>query len=89
MRVRIGRFSKLGPCGPEVRVIVRHKGFAALQVSVSASPSSEHFTSLSVVNRACTCKLSDMLGPAKKRDAAKPHPSFEISGEIHSQERLM
>jgi len=41
MRVRIGRFSKLSPCGPEVRVIVRHKGFAALQVSVSASPSSE------------------------------------------------
>jgi hypothetical protein len=34
-------------------------------------------------------KLEDMLGPAKKRDAAKPRPSFEISGEIHSQERLM
>jgi len=28
MRVRIRRFSELGPCGPEVRVIVRHKGFA-------------------------------------------------------------
>jgi len=41
MRVRIGRFSKLSPCGPEVRGIVRHKGFAALQISVSASPSSE------------------------------------------------
>src|SRR5205807_120717 len=40
-RVRIRRFSKLSPCGPEVRVVVRHKGFAALQVSVSASPSSE------------------------------------------------
>jgi hypothetical protein len=40
-RVRIGRFSKLSPCEPEVRVVVRHKGFAALQVSVSASPSSE------------------------------------------------
>src|SRR6266581_2346078 len=41
MRVRIGRFSKLSPCGPEVRVIVRHKGFAALQVAVSAALSSE------------------------------------------------
>src|SRR6266851_5098393 len=40
-RVRIRRFSKLSPCGPEVRVVVRHKGFAARQVSVSASPSSE------------------------------------------------
>jgi hypothetical protein len=40
-RVRIRRFSKLSPDGPEVRVVVRHKGFAALQVSVSASPSSE------------------------------------------------
>ena len=40
-RVRIRRFSKLGPCGPEVRVVVRHKSFAARQVSVSASPSSE------------------------------------------------
>jgi hypothetical protein len=40
-RVRIRRFSKLSPCGPEVRVIVRHRGFAALQVAVSASPSSE------------------------------------------------
>jgi hypothetical protein len=40
-RVRIRRFSKLSPRGPEVRVIVRHKGFATLQVSVSASPSSE------------------------------------------------
>jgi hypothetical protein len=39
-RVRIRRFSKLSPDGPEVRVVVRHKGFAALQVSVSASPSS-------------------------------------------------
>jgi hypothetical protein len=89
MRIRIGRLSKLSPCGPEVRVIVRHKGFAALQVSVSASPSSEHFTCFSVVNRTCTSKLSDMLGPPKKRDAVKPRPSFEISGEIHSQERLM
>src|SRR5205807_7542878 len=41
MRVRIGRFSELSPCGPEVRVVVRHKGFATLQVSVSAAPSSE------------------------------------------------
>jgi Zn-dependent protease with chaperone function len=41
MRVRIRRFSELSPRGPEVRVVVRHKGFAALQVSVSASPSSE------------------------------------------------
>ena len=40
-RVRIRRFSELSPCGLEVRVVVRHKGFAALQVSVSASPSSE------------------------------------------------
>src|SRR5258708_38478142 len=40
-RVRIGRFSKLSPYGPEVRVVVRHKGFATLQVSVSALPSSE------------------------------------------------
>ena len=40
-RVRIRRFSKLSPCGPEVRVVVRHKGFAVLQASVSASPSSE------------------------------------------------
>ncbi len=40
-RVRIRRFSELSPCGPEVRFVVRHKGFAALQVSVSASPSSE------------------------------------------------
>ena len=40
-RVRIRRFSKLSPEGPEVRVVVRHKGFAALQVPVSASPSSE------------------------------------------------
>ncbi len=40
-RVRIRRFSELSSCGPEVRVVVRHKGFAALQVSVSASPSSE------------------------------------------------
>jgi hypothetical protein len=84
-----GKSGKFGPCGPEVRVIVRHKGFAARQVLVSASPSSEHFTFLSVVNRACACKLLDMLGPPKKRDAAKPRPSFEISGEIHSQERLM
>jgi hypothetical protein len=30
-----------------------------------------------------------MLGSAQKRDAAKPRPSFAISGEIHSQERLM
>ena len=41
MRVRIRRFSELSPCGREVRVVVRHKGFAALQVSVSASTSSE------------------------------------------------
>jgi hypothetical protein len=41
MRVRIRRFSELSPRGPEVRGVVRHKGFAALQVSVSASPSSE------------------------------------------------
>ena len=41
VRVRIGRFSKLSPRGPEVRVVFRHRGFAALQVSVSASPSSE------------------------------------------------
>jgi hypothetical protein len=41
VRVRIGRFSKLSPRGPEVRVVVRHRGFAARQVSVSASPSSE------------------------------------------------
>src|ERR1700692_4585548 len=40
-RVRIRRFSKLSPCGPEVRVVVRHKSFATRQVSVSASPSSE------------------------------------------------
>jgi hypothetical protein len=41
MRVRIRRFSELSPRGLEVRFVVRHKGFAALQVSVSASPSSE------------------------------------------------
>src|SRR5271167_227616 len=41
MRVRIRRFSELSPRGPKVRGVVRHKGFAALQVSVSASPSSE------------------------------------------------
>src|SRR6267378_4280926 len=41
MRVRIRRFSELSPRGPEVRGVGRHKGFAALQVSVSASPSSE------------------------------------------------
>jgi len=41
MRVRIRRFSELSPRGPELRVVVRHKGFATLQVSVSASPSSE------------------------------------------------
>src|SRR6267378_6119786 len=29
-RVRIRRFSKLSPCGPEVRIVVRHKGFATL-----------------------------------------------------------
>jgi hypothetical protein len=40
-RVRIRRFSELSPRGPEVRFVVRHKGFAALQVSVSAAPSSE------------------------------------------------
>ena len=40
-RVRIRRFSELSPDGPEVRFVVRHKGFAALQVAVSASPSSE------------------------------------------------
>ena len=31
----------MSPCGPEVRFVFRHKGFAARQVSVSASPSSE------------------------------------------------
>ncbi|MGA2096401.1 MAG: hypothetical protein ABSH39_08895 [Candidatus Acidiferrum sp.] len=31
----------MSACAPEVRVVVRHKGFAALQISVSASPSSE------------------------------------------------
>jgi len=41
MRVRIRRFSELSPRGPEVRGVVRHKGFAAPQVSVSASPSSD------------------------------------------------
>jgi hypothetical protein len=41
MRVRIRRFSELSHRWPEVRFAVRHKGFAALQVSVSASPSSE------------------------------------------------
>ncbi len=29
------------PCGPEVRLVFRHKGFATRQVCVSASPSSE------------------------------------------------
>jgi hypothetical protein len=30
-----------------------------------------------------------MRGVPKKNDTAQPRPSFEISGEIHSQERLM
>jgi hypothetical protein len=33
--------SELNLCEPKVRVVVRHKSFAALQVSVSAAPSSE------------------------------------------------
>src|SRR5215471_908183 len=32
---------RLSPGGPEVRAVFRHKGFATLQVAVSASPSSE------------------------------------------------
>jgi hypothetical protein len=43
MRVRIRRFSKLSHSkrGREVQIVVHRRGFAALKVSVSASPSSE------------------------------------------------
>src|SRR5215469_4363122 len=34
VRGRIRRFRKLSPCGPEVRFVFRHEGFAARQVSV-------------------------------------------------------
>ena len=47
--------------GCEVRVVVRHKGFAALQVSVSASPSSEP----AKLSRSClACLTSVSTTPA-------------------------